>query len=41
MPMDIPGLSKIPILGPLFFTKTYITTWLVLVILAIIFIYTL
>lgn len=32
-PIDIPGLSSIPIIGPLFFTKTYITTWLVLVIL--------
>ncbi|NOW18555.1 ABC transporter permease [Clostridium saccharobutylicum] len=32
-PIDIPWLSSIPILGPLFFTKTYVTTWLVLVIL--------
>ncbi|OOM16174.1 ABC transporter permease [Clostridium saccharobutylicum] len=32
-PIDIPGLSSIPIIGPLFFTKTYVTTWLVLVIL--------
>lgn len=30
---DIPGLSKIPILGKLFFTQTYSTTWLVLLIL--------
>lgn len=34
-PIDIPILSSIPIIGPLFFTKTYVTTWLVLVILAI------
>lgn len=33
--LDIPGLSKIPILGPLFFTQTYWTTWLVLLIVAI------
>ena len=32
---DIPVLSKIPVLGVLFFSKTYATTWLVLVILAI------
>lgn len=32
---DIPVLSKIPVLGPLFFTNTYVTTWLVLAILAI------
>lgn len=30
---DIPLLSRIPILGKLFFTQTYATTWLVLVIL--------
>lgn len=30
---DVPGLSKIPILGKLFFTQTYSTTWLVLLIL--------
>lgn len=30
---DIPGLSKIPVLGRLFFTQTYATTWLVLGIL--------
>lgn len=29
----IPGLSKIPILGELFFTQTYATTWVVLLIL--------
>lgn len=32
---NIPGLSSIPILGPLFFTNTYYTTWLVLIILAL------
>mgnify|MGYP000356770286 CR=1 FL=1 len=31
---DIPGLVKIPILGPLLFTQTYWTTWLVLLIVA-------
>jgi len=30
---DIPGLSDIPILGPLFFTKTYWTTWFILAVL--------
>ncbi|MGG7142196.1 ABC transporter permease [Clostridium nigeriense] len=33
IPKDIPVLSQIPIIGPLFFTKTYATTWLVLIIL--------
>ncbi len=32
---DIPLLSKIPVLGPLFFSSTYITTWLVLLIVVI------
>ncbi|MFH2113782.1 MAG: ABC transporter permease [Spirochaetota bacterium] len=32
---DIPVLSKIPVLGVLFFSKTYATTWLVLAILAV------
>jgi len=32
---NIPVLSKIPVLGKLFFTQTYATTWLVLVILGI------
>lgn len=32
-PFDIPLLSSIPIIGDLLFTKTYITTWLILVIL--------
>lgn len=35
MPMDIPGLSQIPVIGPLFFSKTYITTWLVLALLGL------
>ncbi|MGN0143777.1 MAG: ABC transporter permease [Clostridium sp.] len=34
-PKDIPFLSEIPIIGDLFFKKTYITTWLVLVILIV------
>ena len=33
---DVPLLSKIPLLGPLFFTKTYFTTYLVLIIVAIV-----
>ncbi|MDU5108292.1 ABC transporter permease [Clostridium sp.] len=33
IPKDIPVLSDIPVIGPLFFTKTYATTWLVLLIL--------
>lgn len=32
---DIPLLSDIPIIGKLLFTQTYVTTWLVLAILAI------
>jgi simple sugar transport system permease protein len=28
--IDIPGLSDIPVLGPLFFQKTYLTTWIVI-----------
>ena len=35
IPRDIPILSEIPVIGPLFFTKTYATTWLVLVILLV------
>jgi ABC-type uncharacterized transport system permease subunit len=34
-PKDIPWLSDIPIIGNLLFTKTYGTTWLVLIILAL------
>lgn len=33
VPFDIPVLRKIPLLGPLVFTKTYVTTWLILGIL--------
>ncbi|NQT60212.1 MAG: ABC transporter permease [Bacteroidetes bacterium] len=32
---DIPVLSEIPIIGPLFFTQTYWTTWIILSIVAI------
>ena len=35
IPKDIPVLSDIPVIGPLFFTKTYATTWLVLLILLV------
>jgi len=35
LPRNIPLLHKLPILGPLLFTKTYATTWLVLIILAV------
>lgn len=34
-PTDIPVLSEIPIIGDLFFTRTYPTTWIVLLILII------
>lgn len=30
---DIPGLSSIPVIGKLFFTQSYMTTWLVLIVL--------
>lgn len=33
IPFDVPFLSSIPVLGPLLFTKTYATTWLILGIL--------
>jgi simple sugar transport system permease protein len=33
--VDIPLLSKVPILGKLLFTQTYITTWIVLLILVL------
>ncbi|MBD7913328.1 MULTISPECIES: ABC transporter permease [Clostridium] len=33
IPQEIPVLSSIPVIGPLFFTKTYATTWLALIIL--------
>lgn len=35
LPKSIPVLKDIPVIGPLFFTKTYATTWLVLAILII------
>jgi general nucleoside transport system permease protein len=34
-PSDIPGLSSIPVIGDLFFTKTYPTTWFILAVLLI------
>ncbi|MFS0863903.1 ABC transporter permease [Fredinandcohnia sp. 179-A 10B2 NHS] len=34
-PSDIPVLSSIPIIGDLFFTKTYPTTWFILLILLV------
>jgi general nucleoside transport system permease protein len=34
-PTDIPVLSKIPVIGDLFFTKTYPTTWFILVVLVL------
>ncbi len=34
-PFDVPLLSSIPVIGPLFFTKTYLTTWFILSILAL------
>lgn len=35
IPEDVPFLSKIPIIGDLFFTKTYPTTWFILLILLV------
>jgi ABC-type uncharacterized transport system permease subunit len=32
---DVPGLSRIPVLGKLFFSQSYATTWLVLLIVLI------
>ncbi|MDQ0156750.1 ABC transporter permease [Robertmurraya andreesenii] len=34
-PFDVPILSKIPIIGDLFFTKTYATTWVILLVLLV------
>ncbi|WP_223702670.1 ABC transporter permease [Sutcliffiella deserti] len=34
-PFDVPFLSDIPIIGSLFFTRTYPTTWLILAILIV------
>lgn len=31
----VPGLSDIPVIGPLFFTQTYMSTWIILAILII------
>jgi general nucleoside transport system permease protein len=33
--IDIPWLSDIPVIGPLFFSQTYLSTWLILAILLI------
>lgn len=33
MPFDVPGLSKIPVIGDLLFHKTYMTSWLILLVL--------
>lgn len=33
IPFDVPVLSSIPIIGDLFFTKTYPTTWFILLVL--------
>jgi ABC-type uncharacterized transport system permease subunit len=35
VPFDIPWLSDIPIIGPLLFTKTHWTSWLILLIVAL------
>jgi ABC-type uncharacterized transport system permease subunit len=35
VPFDVPFLCRIPVIGPLLFTKTYATTWLLLCILAL------
>jgi simple sugar transport system permease protein len=35
IPFDIPGLSKIPVLGDLLFKQTYWTTWFILLLLAV------
>ncbi|KIL36937.1 sugar ABC transporter permease [Cohnella kolymensis] len=34
-PYNVPYLSDIPVIGPLLFTKTYDTTWLILLVLAV------
>jgi ABC-type uncharacterized transport system permease subunit len=34
-PFNVPGLADIPVIGPLFFTKTYWTTWLILLVLVL------
>lgn len=35
LPTDVPVLSKLPIIGPLFFERAYPTTWLAIIILAL------
>ncbi|WP_256756800.1 ABC transporter permease [Cohnella sp. WQ 127256] len=35
VPFNVPWLSEIPIIGPLIFTKTYWTTWLILIIVGL------
>ena len=35
IPKNVPILSEIPVIGPLFFTKSYATTWLVILILVV------
>lgn len=32
---SLAGLKEIPVIGPLFFTNTYVTTWIVILILAV------
>ena len=34
-PFDVPILSKIPIIGDLLFTKTYATTWFILLVILV------
>ncbi|MFD2443585.1 ABC transporter permease [Bacillus sp. CGMCC 1.16607] len=34
-PTNIPGLSSIPVIGPLFFTRTYPTTWFIIIVLLV------
>jgi ABC-type uncharacterized transport system permease subunit len=35
VPFDVPGFSEIPVLGPLLFTKTHGTTWVILLIVVL------
>lgn len=34
MPFDVPVVSRIPVIGDLLFHKTYVTTWLILLVLS-------
>ncbi|WP_159888248.1 ABC transporter permease [Paenibacillus puerhi] len=34
-PFDVKWLSKIPVIGDLFFTKTYLTTWIILAVVVL------